>query len=292
MLTIIVSCEKETKIDIPTNEAQIAVSSILSANKIIELFVSESLHVTDVTEKPINNATVLLYENNKFLGQILHDTAGVYRSKTIKPQTGNSYKLEVLVGGYDLITAETFMPLPVNVDSIKIERYVGTSANGRALSSLFLFFTDTSNILSYYQYNCFNIADSTTVDSMEIKHLSLDAAWWYSYDAAILAEGDEQNTIFTNELYQNNHNRLDLMYEEPDDFFINPINYTVNTQILSLSKELYLYSKSLKLYNESFDNVWTINTPPKVYSNINGGYGIFAAISTSNVESQYINNLD
>lgn len=287
IVILILSCEKETKIDIPSSQPQVAVSSILIPNKPIEIYVYKSMHVTDTKDLPIINATVNLFVNGLLLTKLPHDSAGIYRNN-IEPKIGNTYYLEVLTDDFDKVTAQTTVPNPVVIDSINIDRYVGSSGNGFPLSSLILNFTNRIDEPSYYQYNCYTYVDSA--DATPFGYVNFGN--WYSYDLAILAEGDEKNKIFTNELYQETLNRLALNYEEPDIYYWDTVNYTISSQIYSLSKELYLYSKSLNAYSKSKESLWTANSPPQVYTNINGGYGIFASMSYSNTVQNYIFDKD
>ena len=67
-----------------------------------------------------------------------------------------------MVDGYDKITAQTSVPYGASLDSINVERYVGTSDRGFPLSLLHLYFTDTIKELTYYKYDCRAYTDSIT----------------------------------------------------------------------------------------------------------------------------------
>ena len=283
-LLLFISCEEETEIDIPRSEPQIAVSSILIPNKEIEVYIFQSIHVLDTKDIPVTNAVVTLFSGNHLQEVLEYDSAGIYRSQNIKPEKGCNYSIEVIVDGFNKITAKTSVPYSVSLDSINVDRYVGTSDNGFPLSLLNLYFTDTIKELTYYKYNCHACTDSFSLFG------TLCFGGWFSYDATILEEGNKESDLFSNKLFEQSNNTLNLNYEDPASFFFSTdtVDYTVSAQILSLSEEFYKYQKSLNQYYESMDDIWGINNPPQLYSNINNGYGIFAALAYSEIVTKRI----
>ncbi|MBI9069619.1 MAG: DUF4249 domain-containing protein [Salinivirgaceae bacterium] len=279
-----VSCEKETEVAIPHSASQIVVSSILIPDKEIKVFVSQSIYMLETEQLPISNAEVSLFSNNQLLEILSLDTTGVYQSKKVKTQSGQNYSIKVRVNGFDEITASTQVPYSLPLDSIQLKTFIGTSDNGISLSSLDLFFTSGDKQLSYYQYNCHACTDSINVFG------SVCVGEWFSYDAIILEEGDIKSKLFTNKLFNSTNIKLNLNFEDPTGFFFDSdtANYTLSAQIYSLSEDLYLYQKSLNAYAESTDNIWQVNNPPQIYSNIKNGIGIFASMAYSNVITQRV----
>ncbi len=284
IIPVLLSCEYETEIDIPHSETKIAVSCFLIPQKDIEIYICQSIHIYDTKEIPITDATVELYEENIKLETIAHDENGFYR--TVKqPQIGKNYSIEINVPNFEIIKANTSIPLPVKIDSTRIKRNIGTSKNGNSLSYYqILVNIPNTNKTNYYEYIFEALTDSINI----FGQVNLGNS--FSYDAIIMNEGDIYTKFFSNSLYNNSHFNLNLYFEDPIDFFFgeDTVKFTVSSQIYSLSKELYLYKKSLKKYNENQNNIWELNNPPAIYSNIENAYGIFAGLSFSNVISERI----
>lgn len=284
VILLLISCQKETEIDIPRSNPKITVACFLVPGKQIEVFIHESIHIYDNQSVPIITANVELYSGDYFIATIPHDSSGIYCKPNLVPTVGKSYTIIVNVSKFDKIIAHTNIPVPVSLDSIQLKRFVGTSKQGRSLSKLNIYFKDSLTKPGWYQYNCNVCTDSTNMFG------SLCIGNWFSYHASILESGDKENDLFANNLYNENNKFLDLFYEEPEYMFLpgDTVIYSLSAQIYSLSEEMFRYSKSLKHYNKNADNVWQLNNPPTVYSNIKNGYGIFAGMSYSNVISRKI----
>lgn len=279
LFALFYACETETELDIPPPEPRLSLNCFLIANQNIEIYISKSRYVLDAEEELITNAEVNIYSDNKLLGKIEHDSAGFYRSKTLKAEAGKQYSIKVYVAGFDTLKATTTVPKDIVLDSINVERFVGKSEKGELTSMITLFF---ENKHQYYQHHCSAIVDS-------IDFFGAISFWaYYSYDAAIMEEREQGSKIFRGKLLPANHASLHLYYVDPTTadflFMQDTINFTLYAQIYALSEELYLHKKSLWNYYGSNTAIW--NNIPHVYSNIENGYGIFAGMSYSNVISQ------
>ncbi|HPW65464.1 MAG TPA: DUF4249 domain-containing protein [Salinivirgaceae bacterium] len=285
VIVFLFACERETKVDIPESEPKIVVSCLLIPKKNIEIYICQSIYIYDTKEIPITNATVDLYKENVMIETIPHAENGFYRSD-LQPEIGKSYSVEINVQGFKTIKAQTSVPIPVTIDSIKTTRNVGTSVNGRKLSyyQMFISSAGANNDISYYKYIFEVLTDS--LDGYG--QLNFNKA--FSYDAVIMNEGDIYNRFFSTQLYNTSTFNLNLYFEDPADLFfdIDTVRFTISSQMYSLSQELYLYEKSLKKYTENQNNIFEQNNPPLIYSNIENGYGIFAGLSFSNVISERV----
>jgi hypothetical protein len=284
IILFLFSCERETVIDVPRSKPQIAVSCFLIPEKNIEIYICQSIHIYETKEVPVSDAIVKLYQNNSLLETIPHSENGFYRIDK-QPEIGKTYSIEINVPDFETIKANTNIPLPVTIDSAIITRNIGTNENGKPLSYYRMIINSPdTNKTSYYEYIFEALTDSINMFGQ------VNLGKPFSYDAAIMNEGDIYTKFFSNSLYNNPTFNLNLYFEDPVDFFFgeDTVKFTISSQIYSISKELYLYNKSLKKYNENQNNIWELNNPPLIYSNIENGYGIFAGLSFSNVISEQI----
>ncbi len=150
-----------------------------------------------------------------------------------------------------------------------------------------------NNIRNYYMYNCGYYSDTIFLERYNHEQDSNYISWQIinqeintSYHPAILHEGDKNNKLFTNELFNDKNIKINMVYNSPNDFD-EEINYTVLGQVYSLSKEFFMYLKSYKTYNDAIKNKFSYSNP-KLYSNVTNGLGIFGALNFSKVDSLYI----
>lgn len=107
----------------------------------------------------------------------------------------------------------------------------------------------------------------------------------FSSDPVIKSEGlmdyEPNSILLSDELINGKSYKLKINYAPP--FRPDEPNYKLIIQLRSVSEQYYKYSKSLsihKFYQES--SIWNgMGTPVPMSSNIEGGYGIFAAYSVT-----------
>lgn len=275
---VFISCEKEVELDIPKSEPQVVVSSILIPGKNVTVNISLSNYVYDTENHYISDAEVKITSQNTQYSLVYTDS-GRYVNNDIIVSEGITYFIEVNAPDYNQITAETTVPTATNIDSIQVKRNIGIGENGGNLASLSIFFNDNNAYDNYYQHNLKAISDSLHAFG------KTSVSKFISYHKSIIEEGNEESKYFTNEYFDRSNMAMEFIYDESValDWNTDSVKYTLYAQLLSISKEMYLYNKSLHNYYINQDNIWLLNNPPVLYSNIKNGYGIFASLSCSNL---------
>ncbi|HEY9124960.1 MAG TPA: DUF4249 family protein, partial [Bacteroidales bacterium] len=115
ILTLVfVSCE--SVIDLPIEEpgSQYVVNSILNPDSVVRVYISKSVSLTDSAYFPdVNDAKVLLYENNIVIDTLEHQSGGEYRSM-YKPKPLMNYSAEVITADNVVLRALDSVPaMPV-----------------------------------------------------------------------------------------------------------------------------------------------------------------------------------
>ncbi len=98
LLVTLLSCEKEAYIKIPQPTPRLVINSILIPNQDIEIYITESKYaLNDEKNRIITDATVKLFCNDQYLISLTHTKNGIYTHKGLKPISGNTYSIEVLI---------------------------------------------------------------------------------------------------------------------------------------------------------------------------------------------------
>ena len=164
-------------LEIPEHESVLVLNGILSTDSTIRVSLSNSVGAFENNQiNSINNAIVLIYENNTFLDTmyiVVPDTLWVdgqgfnnnifYYELDYYPKSGFDYRIEVQHENYNNIYASTTIPNNINIFNISI---LDNSLDTNFLEATLNFsFNDDPNKRDYYR-------------------ISLEATSSYYYDAS------------------------------------------------------------------------------------------------------------
>jgi hypothetical protein len=285
----IISCEKTYDLPDENFEPKIVVNCLINPDSTIRVNLTENyklyefepasaIYTNDLNYICIDNATIELYENENFIQLIKLRQNGNYITETFKPKKGNYYTLKIETPDYPQVTATTF--IPDNIGSIKIN-----NQNSLQLTDD-NYFDDTFNLTvndeaekNFYYF------------SMSIDYKSLG----YNNDLDILVDNPAMGYITPNSNYSGYLIFDDLYFSESSYNFDVVITTSYDTwgdstyimlNLANLSEDLYNYLNS---FNKTIQSSNYYSEPVKIYSNIEGGYGIFGGYCLSK-DSVKINN--
>lgn len=268
IVLINISCEKELDSNFINNK-EIVIHGFINPDSIVKINVSftypENINTPDTNDIFINDAICLLYENNTFIDTLNYTKNGFYICNNFKPTTNNAYKLTVKVKGFKEINATTTIPEKVKF-SINLEKIYTYVYKGN------ITFKDPPG----NTYFLFNILTKDTIrySFEDVGHIEYSDGFQYYFinpDMGKSIEGQNfrnQNT-FSDEKFKDKTYNLNIQRIESG--FSNGYIYFWLT---TLNKDLYLNLKSKKKYYDIKDDIFA--EPVNLYSNINGGLGIFA----------------
>ena len=289
------------------NEKQVNVSCILHKDDTIRVNVSYTLGVNQSsidTNIFIKDADVFIYEGGEFKEKLKYHSNSIfingwYFSETFFPQANEKYKLVVVVAGYDTITAETFIPEPINIDTILSSNLNFTIDSNLDFEpppdfpdmeppppdtsfsvDLGVNFSDKQNINNYF---LFDMKYNRGGDFLSYDPVIETKNFENKYISITFSKQDYQKLIFSDTLFSGESYtfRLSVNFR-----FIDNNEITFEYQLSSLSKDAYLYYLTCYLQHKTVNN--PLIEPVIIYSNINNGTGIFAGIS-SDMDSISIN---
>ncbi len=289
LFLLFVSCTtKEYEMDLKGYEPKLAVNSFFHQGELFKVSISATRAIT--SDEPfiaIDNAEVALYENNTFAEYLVwrendywaeEIDRGYYYSTFTRASEGNNYSIEINVPGYDQVTAESIMPSKTNIQYLNHEWFETDDIFSDRWLKSYLRIENTPVRNDYYLFI------STRRDGdQSLRYILFDI------DDPILGESgmdaDANYLLFNNELIIDSTYSFSL--DIPED------------QLADLSVKIKVYYNLATLSNEAFQYLSTrtsqknndprFSEPVKVFSNVTGGTGIFAAmnISTDSLSLNY-----
>jgi|WetSurMetagenome_2_1015567.scaffolds.fasta_scaffold11784_4 hypothetical protein len=274
ILLVHCSCREIVTDEFPGFTPVPTVNSILIAGNPLKVHVSlaEKLDTNQLTL--VNDADISLYIDGNYTETLLPDENGIYFSSSLV-MTGRSYKLEVKVPGYETIKCNEILPAPSPIFNIIHNSYAGKDEEGVIYPSLtFSLRTNTSE--SQYFEVIIRLLQGKDERLATLKKIT---------DPVLLNEGLPL-TIFSNEIIK------DSVYTMTINYFTGGYGsygggpsktdlYPLIIELRSCSGSYYQFIKQKYLYEKGRFPEFpaaSINAFP-LFSNIPGGYGIFAGYS-------------
>jgi len=284
------SCIKEIDDNSFSLKENLVVNSLITDDSQIEVYLSQTKCIFDTSKfSAIKNINIELWENDNFVGR-LDFFNGVYKS-LVYPEINSKYQIYIYSEEYGKITATTSIPPKPTLISAKYTIGKLRDEYGDLITEAQIKIKDQSNETNYYELY---IGFSETDNLLPI--------YYYKYykinDPVLIAEGildfKPDIFVFSDRLFNGKEVILKLNYEggaiETDRAY--PTKAYI--MLRSVSKEYYQFMLSWykHKYNQNIDEHVEYLTkdfnpvllvfqgePVELYSNIEGGYGIFAGYS-------------
>jgi hypothetical protein len=284
------ACSKIEKIEnFPIEEPRLVVNSLFTKNEPFHFHVSRSLSVLDnAALTPLSDASIVLYSNNVVIDTLRNGEAGSFYS-TITPEYGKAYSLNVSHPRYGAITSDIEeLPAALQIGEISATVIDSTTYTWPRYDS------DVIDTITYgYIIDCVVILQDPPGQGnvYAISVIKYDSTRFYSSNqewvksnVAILSDDHAQiNTsrvgytgVQTSKLYFSD----EIFDGQEYGFRFTVDDYGTTTKwreyyliVYSFSPSSYFYDRSL---GESTDISSPFDEPARVFSNMTGGYGIFA----------------
>jgi hypothetical protein len=283
-LLVCFACEKETLLDIPLPTTKLVVNSVLSAGKPAKVYVGKSNYALDTSAMYIENAHVTISNSsNTAIDTLWFTNDGYYKSTNQFVMGDTYYTMMVTVPEFDPVITTTYVPASVKFADYSFTNDAGIGRDGNKNKLLEVEFVDDIESINYYML----LLVWSSLDTIPMQGYVSNNEW-YSYSPIIVAEGDEDQCVFSDELFNGSRVIIPMNfhfwnYEEWYD-----LSYRIKCYLVTLNEDYYKYHKSYKLYRESLNDIWQVNSQPQIYSNIENAFGVFSGI---NVADSIIINL-
>ncbi len=283
---ILYGCETTEKIDdFPLRPSKLVLNSYLNPDSTMKFQVSKSLSVLDNANlKLINNATIVLYENDIFIDSILYpDEDGLYRMPLL-PEVGKTYTVEVSAPDYkEILKASDKIPLPVPVSEMEVsildssfyenEFYSYGYLSGNFDVSL----KDPGAMQNFYELSVY-FYDSVfnyMEENPEFQHLMKRSLSLSSDDPVLSSNNGSNNQIlFEDQMFNGKEISLRINFGD----YSPKRGKKYYLELVSLTRAGYLYRKTVDEYELARNDPFA--EPVIIYSNIQNGFGIFSGYSS------------
>lgn len=299
---LVSACEEETTI--PSSEAyRIVVNGFLETDSTARVMLSRSMAITDtglINSQDFNNATVILSDNNSNSQELTFvpnqsnywgfnwssDAKINYFAHSLIPQAGNEYTLNISAPNLPDATATTTLPNLVDfeiADSNVIIHYIQEANIETNHVYMDLVFQDPPEITNYYLINIY-MSYLQYWDGQMYRYTDIDYSEINCSDPLIEVYADHGSIClglaFSDKTISGNQKRLKISTAYRDYYSHNHFSYAdsakveINVKFSAINKEYFQYLETLQKFNENRKS--PLYPPVQVFSNIEGGYGVFA----------------
>ncbi|MFO7659169.1 MAG: DUF4249 domain-containing protein [Bacteroidales bacterium] len=282
LILIYSSCQKELSIPLPEHQQKLTCNSLFTKDSIFLYLTQSQLIYDKLNHTNISDASILFKSGNELLTHIDFSSEGYYKSG-IKLSENTNYTLEITTNGYNLVFSNDYLPELVKIDSLIFFPKVGMDEEGDEYSEVIIYFTDPIYIKNYYEISVYYLFSDPYSGRLAYRQGGIN-----SNDLVVMNEGDDDffysNIVLSDDFFNGEKYQLkcNISYNEN-----HPVYYL---HLRSISENYYKYKKSLMRHfaNQEGD-VWSgSGNPVELYSNIEGGYGIFAGYQ-EDVDTIYAN---
>lgn len=264
------SCRKVVDIELPATDPKIVVNSFFTENSRIKANLSKSFGILENIIPECSDATVILRENN-IIKDTLYFQSGYYYSH-ILASTNKNYALEVKVPGMETVFCEDLIPEKTLLQGIVCKDSVLIDGDGFIINELKLDFQDSPGP-SFYEVE---------LSAKYIKDNNGTSIWFMkNSDPIITSTGlldyNPRTLIFTDKMFDGKHCSVKIYFATQAY-----AGYNLKISFRSVSESYYKYREKQVAYLFSLDaDIFTgMSEPINLYSNIKGGFGIFAGYSS------------
>lgn len=297
LLFLFCACQKEN-VEIPDTGRKLVINGLITTDSLINVWISHSYFYKDLymgwaTFPEFDSADVRFYRNNIILDSLyyldqnssqyeVYPTSN-YWSNKVFPLPGKEYEIMVKRPGFPDATATTTIPRFVKIERIDTSRVKGTGSNFSMNCGIE--FTDPPGEKNYYLFNIVKIQMFPWIR----RYLAFDC-----HDPIIEEElssntgsGSSSGVVFDKYGFAFSDKLIDgKKYSLNVSFKVNQIpntSYIYYFRLISITEDYFKFIQTLNLFNATYTN--PLAEPVMVYSNVSGGYGIFAgaAVSTDSI---------
>jgi len=277
-------CTKIIEIDVPSHEPVLVVNSLFTDGQRIMVHLSKTASAFDYSTPVVEDGLIRLFCYNEEIDTLFFNN-GYYYSH-INAGQGEKYSVIASAPEMDDVSSEDSIPGKTLIESYVHRDSVMMNDNNYPVMQLELGFTDKpgpdfyelSIIAQYYVAGFLN------------RH-----PVWFNYvsDPVLVSTGlldySPESLVFTDELFEGKVATIKANYsiqtgEIPLIDGGPEYGYLLYVSLRSVSESYYNYIRKQIIYQYSLEsNIFTgLPDPVHMYSNITGGYGIFAGYSSDN----------
>ncbi|SRR4030043_328411 len=266
----ILSCEKVIDIELPEADTKIVVNSFFTDNSRIKVHLSRSIGILESTFPECTDALVMVRENDIII-DTMYMESGYYYSHFLA-EKNNNYALEIITPDLDTVFCEDIIPEKTILQSYVCADSILIDEDGMIINELKLDFQDLPGP-SFYEVE---------LEAKDVIHNYKMGLWFKkNSDPVITSTGlldyNPGTLIFTDKMFDGKQCSVKIYFATQAY-----LDYNLKIIFRSVSKSYYKYKEKQFAYLFSLDSdiFFGMSEPISLYSNVTGGYGIFAGYSS------------
>lgn len=282
------SCHALVEDEFPDFAKVPVMNGLLQADSTFKVQVSLTANLTDTAPTYVSNARVIIESTDATPDTLVYTEKGWYVSERTA-KAGASYTCMAEIPGYKTASAQTTIPVPTVIDSIKYIDLVGRDEEADKISSIQFRIRNNVNTQRYWQVN------------LKIKGIGMDYNWetreWseglierekYFYmqagqDTVLLHEANPLK-LFSNIKMKSEQYWVRTYYNEHSSSNIGK-NDTIIIDLQNVDESYYRFMKQYYIYETSgFATIGQSQQFYSLYSNVKNGFGLFTGMSVSRKE--------
>ena len=297
-------CRKQvSNYERPDFDPQPTLNAVLQEDQPVWAQVTFAQGLDSVRPSACTDAEVLFYVDGQFAERLQHVGDGLYVGETLA-EALHEYACKVVVPGFDTLFAQTEMPEKPVVSSVEIMENATVDDEGRPCPAFLVTFRTDPNRNLYYCSNIYASFINYYFDAETHAHQGYSteegtmSASINTDDPVLLNEGSDHllfsNAIITDTTYTMKVNAWFSSHGWGGPHTGGIIERTgeVVVRMHGLSESAYHYMKSQDVFEEpdAYTNLFLgVVTPLNLYSNVENGLGVFAAIAPMTCDTIFIN---
>ncbi|MBQ6308045.1 MAG: DUF4249 domain-containing protein [Bacteroidales bacterium] len=279
----------------PDFDPQPTLNAVLQEDQPVWAQVSFAQGLDSVHPAPCTNAEVLLYVDGQFTEKLQHDGKGRYVGETTA-EALHEYAYKVVVPGFDTLFAQTEMPEKPVVTLVEIMENATVDEEGNPCPAFLVTFKTDPNKKEYYQMNMDALFRNDYASGYSFSKGTITSSI-NTDDPVLLNEGSDR-LLFSNEIITETDYTLKVNSTFGNHGWGGNHSGTVVrsgyvvVRMHGLSESAYHYMKSQNAFEEpdAYSNLFLgVISPINLYSNVENGRGVFAAIAPMTCDTVFIN---
>ncbi|HEX2920242.1 MAG TPA: DUF4249 domain-containing protein [Bacteroidales bacterium] len=256
--------------EMPVSNPKVVVNSFFTDSNRIKVHLSKSMGILENSTPEYIDATVILRKNDTII-DTLHYESGYYYS-TVLAEKNINYSIEATIAGIGTVLSNDFIPEKTILQSYVCTDSILIDEDEMVINELRLDFQDFTGP-SFYEVD---------LEARDIVRNSKMGLWFKkNTDPIITSTGlldyNPRTLIFTDKMFDGKQCSLKVY------FATTPwSDYNLKISFRSVSESYFKYKEKqfAYLFSLESDIFSGMSEPINLYSNIDGGYGIFAGYSS------------
>ena len=306
ILVAVVSSGCQDSMEIPDTGRKIVINGLITNDSLINVRIGTSAYILDFAsgtteqQQDLKGAQVIINQYGHSIDSLFHTHVdfydswnvfipGNYRSRKLAAKEGNEYLITVNAPGLPESTAHTKIPDIVNIERIDTTHVILPPGEFVSLNtglSCKVRFTDPLNITNYYLLTVNKVpAANSFYNNIEIN--SKDPVIEETLHSRVI-----EGIAFSDKVINGQTYTLSIIIRDEAIAYIqtaqdNEGNFLLNFRLYSIPEEYFTYIKTLNQYEKNIGN--PLADPVMMFSNVTGGFGMFAGAAVSSVSINYSN---